>query len=239
MSIRRLMTVTSLAALCLGAGGCKSLAFLHTRGAAAARPALAGFDSVQISGPLDAQLTVGEAFEVRIEGDRAATAKVNARLAERTLVVDAPAAGGAAKEAVKLRVTLPRLQNLKVDGARVAATGPFGATLEVSASHAGTVHIDGAGGGRLLVEALDGSRVVLAGTADALYFTLTGGSRGDARQLKVRTAKVSLAGASRLDLNPEQALSGKATGGSRVALWNKPKRVAVATRDASDINYVQ
>jgi hypothetical protein len=114
---------------------------------------------------------------------------------------------------------LPRLLRLQAEAARVTVTGVKGRQLSV----AGT----------------GGSRIVVAGTADALECSLSGASRGDARELAVGSARVSLAGASRLDLRPRQSVSGEATGASKLAVWSKPKRVGVATRDSASVTYVR
>ena len=93
--------------------------------------------------------------------------------------------------------------------------------------------------GRLVLTASDGSRIVLAGVAQTLDVSLSGGSRGDARQLGVRNARVDLGEASRLDLAPNARSPARPRAGPRLAVWSKPRRVSVATRDASDVNYVR
>ena len=63
--------------------------------------------------------------------------------------------------------------------------------------------------------------------------------KADARQLKVRTVRVSLSGGSRLDVRPDVAMLGKASEGSLLTVWNKPRRVRVATRSDAGINYLR
>jgi hypothetical protein len=226
--------VWGLAVAMLGAGGCKSLGMFN-RGQA--KPALAGFDGVQVGPGLSADISVGGAFAVTIDGDRAQVRQVLARVENQTLVVTRTA--GAVADPIQVRVVLPKLDRLQVDGARVAVAAAAGPRLEIAARDHSTVTATALDAGRLLLTASDGSRVVLAGAAQTLEASLSGGSRGDARQLSLRNARVDLGQASRLDLRPERAVSGKATGGSRLAVWSKPKRVGVATRDASDVEYVR
>jgi hypothetical protein len=141
-------------------------------------------------------------------------------------------------ERLRVRVVLPALARVQAHGARVTVKAAASERLEIEAQKASNVMVEGIAAQQLVVEAIEGSRVVLTGTAEALQCSLSQASRADARQLEVRTARVSVADASRLDLRPRAALSGEASGASRVAVWSKPRRVRVATRDASRVTYV-
>jgi len=233
----RLLVIVSLALAVFGSGACKSLG-LSARGptAAANRP-LIGFDAVELAGGLTADIAVGNDFGVAIDGDQAVRRQVKARVEDRTLVVALEP--NSAKGPVRVRIGLPALSRLEADACRVTVTGAAGQKLEVAARTGSTVNVGGIDGGRLVLDATDGSRIVVAGKADSVAFSLSGASRGDARALRVRTARVTLAGASRLDLRPQQAVSGKASGASKLAVWSKPKRIGVATHDASSITYVR
>jgi hypothetical protein len=228
-----------LALAVLGAGGCKSLGSLgmFNRGQqAAAQPALAGFEGVQIGPGVTADISVGGDFAVAIDGDRALVRQVATRVDKQDLVVTRT---GDDQTPVHVRVVLPKLRRLQVDGARVTVAGAAGPRLEITARDHSTVTASALDAGRLVLTARDASRIVLSGAAQTLEASLSGGSRGDARQLALRNARVDLGEASRLDLRPERAVSGKATGGSRLAVWGKPRRVSVATRGAADVNYVR
>ena len=228
--------VLGLAVAVLGASGCKSFSVFN-RGPAGAQPAVSGFEGVRIGPGLDADVSVGGDFAFTVQGDRALVRQVVARVENQELVVTR--APGAHADPIHLRVVLPRLHRLQAERARVTVAGAAGPRLEITARDKAAVNASALDAGRLVLDASDASRVVLAGTAQSLDVSLSGGSRGDARQLAVRNARVDLGQASRLDLRPERAVSGKATGGSRLAVWSKPKRMAVATRDASDVNYVR
>ena len=143
------------------------------------------------------------------------------------------------RDRVQVSVALPKLSRLQVSASQVAVTGAAGPELAITARHVSNVNVGEIDSTRLVLEATTGSRIVVAGSARMLEFSLSGASRGDARQLKVPTAKVNLAGASRMDLRPDRAISGKATGASKLAMWSKPKRMGVATRDDSTISYVR
>jgi Putative auto-transporter adhesin, head GIN domain len=228
--------VLGLAVAVLGASGCKSFGVFN-RGQAA-QPTLAGFNGVQVGPGLNADISVGGDFAVTIDGDRALVRQVLARVENETLVVTRTS-GGAPTDPIQVRVVLPKLDRLQVDGARVNVAAAAGPRLDITARDHSMVTATALDAGRLVLTASDASRVVLAGAAQTLEASLSGGSRGDARQLSLRNARVDLGQASRLDLRPERAVSGKATGGSRLAVWSKPKRVGVATRDASDVAYVR
>jgi hypothetical protein len=215
LAYRFVIRIVPLAVI-LGAGGCKSLGFVGGSRTAASR-ALTGFEAVDVTG-VTADIAVGEAFAVKVEGDAKVAGQVETRVEKDTLLV-AARPGLDPKAPVRVRVVLPRLLRLQAEAARVTVTGVKGRQLSV----AGT----------------GGSRIVVAGTADALECSLSGASRGDARELAVGSARVSLAGASRLDLRPRQSVSGEATGASKLAVWSKPKRVGVATRDSASVTYVR
>jgi hypothetical protein len=212
----RAIVVLSLAASL----GCQSLARLTHRQAVPEPPkALAGFNAVEISGvPVD--VMVGGAFEVAIPG--ALAQDLEARVESETLVITAKRILDHAREAgdgPRVRVSLPELRRVTVNGAEVA--------------------ISGVTGRKLALEATGRSRLVVAGSVDGVDFRLANESRGDGRQLKVRTATVRLDGASRLDLRPDRAVSGEAKGASKLAVWSRPKRVGVAILDTSTISYVR
>jgi hypothetical protein len=236
--VNRALTVLGLA-LAVGAGACKSLG-LGAHGKGEVSPPLAGFDTIDVSGGLIVDITVGGAFAVAIDGDETLARLVDARVEKQTLVL-APRgkADAHAKEGAHVRVTLPELRRLEVDASRVAVSGAGGPKLQIIARAGSTVNVAALEGSHLRLEATQGSRLVLAGAADTIDIALAGASRGDGRQLKVRTAKVDLAGASRLDLCPEQGVSGEAKGASKLAVWSSPKRMKVATRGASSVTYVR
>jgi hypothetical protein len=216
---KRVIRVVPLAVIFLGADGCKSLGLLDgAKPVEASRP-VAGFEAVAITGGVTADVAVGGAFALKVEGNPALTRRVETRVEKGTLLVVARPRLEP-KTAVRVRVVLPRL-------------------VGVSAHDGSTVTVGGVAGGTLVVRGAGGSRVVVAGTADLLECTLSDASRGDARELAVGSARVSLAGASRLDLRPRQVVSGEATGASKLAVWSKPKRVGVATRDGSSVTYVR
>jgi hypothetical protein len=234
----RLLRVLSLALAVIGPGACKSIGFLHRDSSAVSR-SLTGFHAVELAGGVTAEIAVGGTFAVAIDGDQALARRVKARVDKRTLMVALEAKAAPAPGAVRVRIAMPALTRLQADACKVTVTGAAGQELEVAARTGSTVNVSGIDGGGLVLDAAGGSRIVVAGAADTVSFSLAGASRGDARELKVRTAKVKLAGASRLDLRPQQALSGEASGSSKLAVWSKPKRVAVATRDASSVTYVR
>jgi hypothetical protein len=239
LAINRAVTVAGLAFTVLGSGACKSLG-LGARGSSpeASRP-LASFDAIEVTGGLNADITVGGVSSVEIEGDRSHVRQVDARVEKGTLVLTPKGKlDPAAKDGLRVRVVVPKLLRLQAEASQVAVTGA-GPKLQLLARQGSTVKVTALEGSHLALKASEGSRIVLAGAADAIDVSLSGASRGDGRQLKVRTAKVDLAGASRLDLRPEQAVSGEAKGASKLAVWSTPKRVKVGTRDASSVTYVR
>ena len=163
------------------AGASRSAMF--NRGQAAAQPALAGFEGVQIGPGLSADISVGGDFAVAIEGDRALVRQVSARVENQNLVVtrtpggarDGPAgtpARGAAEAAPAAGRRRPRVR-----GGRGRA--------EAGHRRPRSRHRERQRPRRRppVLTASDGSRVVLAGVAQTLDVSLSGGSRGDARQL--------------------------------------------------------
>jgi hypothetical protein len=240
LAINRANRAVILVGLALGAGACQSLGLGNHGKSAEVSPPLAGFDAIDVGGGLTADITIGGAFAVAIDGDKALARQVTARVEKETLVL-APKdkLDAHAKEGLHVRVTLPKLRRLEVGAAHAAVTGAGGPKLQIIARAGSTVNVGALEGSHLQLQATEGSRIVLAGAADTIDIALSGASRGDGRQLKLRAAKVDLAGASRLDLRPEQAVSGEATGASKLAVWSSPKRMKVATRGAASVTYVR
>jgi hypothetical protein len=217
------------------AGGCASLGLRSRSNAPDAERTLTGFDAVEITGAVSAEIVEGPAFAVTLGAERAAEARVNG---ETLVVTAARPASAAARGGVTVRISMPVLRRLQVAGARVVVKGTSAPRLEIAAREAAVVNLEGTRAARLVIEAR-GSRMVVAGESDSVQLALAEASRVDARALKVRTAKVSLAGASRLDLRPDRLVSGNATGASMLAVWSQPKRVKVATRDRASVSYVR
>jgi hypothetical protein len=227
----------------LGAGACKSLG-LGARAPNLVQP-LAAFDAIEISEGVAATITVGGDPSVAVEPAAGRGGQLEARVVNGTLVLSnrqsssQSGAGAPASNKLHVRVVVPALRRLQVSGSEVQLDGPAAARLEIAARNASTVKIAGVRGVRLVLQASEGSRVAVAGTTNTLVADLSGGSRGDARELEVRTAKVHLDGACRLDLRPTRAITGEASGSSRLAVWSTPKRVKVATRGDSAVDYVR
>jgi hypothetical protein len=235
--MRHAVILVLLLGLAGGSSGCKLLGLLNRDKPVTVQ--LSGFEAVRIAG-VPAAVTVGEDFKVVIEGDEDLARQIDARVEDDTLVVTAILEQGAlATDGPRVRVALPTLRRLQVSGTQVTVAGPSGPKLDVAARDGSTVVLNGLESRHLVLESGERSRIVVAGSASSAQFSLSGGSRGDARQLKVRAAKVTLSEASRLDLRPDRTLSGEASGASKLAVWGKPKRVGVATRDTSTVSYVR
>jgi hypothetical protein len=232
MSIRR-SRIGALAlglALC-GSGGCRSLGLLLHR--QVAQP-VAPFDTLEVSGPVVVEVAAGDRPALTVEG---AGEEVSSRVEEGTLFLEGKTADGGAP--VSVRLTVPQLRRLVVAASTAKVTGGIGPDLDIAARRGASVTVANIEGGHVVVDGRGHSRITLAGTADTVAFSLFDDSRADGRQLKVGTAKVALAGASRLDLRPEKAVAGEATGHSRLEVWSKPRRLKVATRGAASVEYVR
>jgi hypothetical protein len=233
--VQKSLVVVLFGVVVAGSGACKHLGLGKGGGSGAATPVVASFDAVEITGDVTADITVGGAHAVAVDvgGNQGLARQVETRVENQTLLVTAKQPGA------KLTVAMPSLRRLQVTGAHVQVTGAAAPALTVAARGGSTVKLTALQGDRLVLEASEGSRVVLAGSARSLTFALSGKSRGDARELDLRTARVRLEGGCRLDLRPTQAVTGEATGSSKLAVWSKPKRVKVATRGDSVVNYVR
>jgi hypothetical protein len=219
----------------VAAGGCTSLGLRSRAKAPDAERALTGFDAVEITGAVRAEIVEGPAFAVNLGAARAAEARLNGETLVETATAPASTAAGGG---VTVRISMPVLRRLQVAGARVVVKGASAPRLEIAAREGAVVNLEGTRAARLVIEAR-GSRMVVAGETDSVQLALTEASRVDARALKVPTAKITLAGASRLDLRPERLVSGNATGASMLAVWSQPKRVKVATRGRASVSYVR
>jgi hypothetical protein len=233
----RLIRILPLAVTLLG--GCKSLGFHTGSKPVEATRKLAGFEAVTVAGGVAVDIALGDAFSVTVDAPPALAQKVETRVEKAMLLVAVRPRLDPKSGPVRVRVVMPRLTRVQVEASSVTVAAGEIPQLDVVAREGGIVNVGGVKAERLLVEGRGASRIVVAGAARTLECVLAGASRGDARDLAVGTARVSLAEASRLDLRPRQMVSGEATGASKLAVWGKPKRMGVATRDGSSVTFVR
>ena len=159
--------------------------------------AAADFDSIDLRGSDDVDVSVGSGFSVRAEGDPEVLERLRITREGQSLRIDRRKENGFSwgSGSATVLVTMPRIA-----GAKVAGSG------DIAIDRAEGARFDGAiaGSGGLKVAALqvDEARVLIAGSGDVeaqgvaqrLEVSIAGSGNLDAQDLKTKAAKVSVAG---------------------------------------------
>jgi hypothetical protein len=173
------------------------------------------FTAISVSGGIKVVVAVGAGRAVSLTAQRNLLPLISTDIVESRLTVTIPAPGINATKPITLRVTLPVLTRVTLDG---GSTG----TMEID-TDALEVNISG------------GSSMTAIGRAGALTLTADGGSTAELEELHAETAAISINGGSTAVLDVSTALTGTADGGSTVRLIQKPATQNVKANGGSTV----
>lgn len=219
MSRFRLLAVVLAAA---GFGGCF---FVNGRAAiigsgtiaTETRP-LEPFSAVEARGSFDTKITVGGEPGVEVEADDNILPLIATEVRDGTLVIDA-SSSYSARRSVMLRVTAPRLEEVRLAGS-------------------GDVLIDNVDSDRFRIELRGSGDVTVSGRAGSLEISLMGSGDIDARDLRVEKARVSLLGSGDVDLFASEELIADIRGSGDVSCAGHPGRVEKSVFGTGDIDVI-
>lgn len=201
---RLLLLVMVLVGLHLG---CGSFVSGSGRAAEETRP-LTSFTSVEIDDSIDATITVGPAFSVRLRTDDNVMPLVRTSVEGGRLVARLPDATNVSTDlGIELDITLPALDGVVANGA----------------AH---VVVNGIAAPKLVVEASGASKVTASGTAADLSVSASGSSMVALAQTSVDRAVLDVSGPSDVTVRASTWVRGQASGGSKIHV-----RGNAATRD--------
>lgn len=166
------------------------------------------FTSIEVDDSIDATITVGPAFSVRLRTDDNVMPLVRTSVEGGRLVARLPDTTNVSTDlGIELDITLPAL-----DG--------------VVASGAAHVVVTGVAAPKLVVEASGASKVSASGTAADLSVSASGSSTVALAQTSVDRAVLDVSGPSDVTIRASTWVRGQASGGSRIHV-----RGNAATRD--------
>ncbi|REJ76216.1 MAG: DUF2807 domain-containing protein [Acidobacteria bacterium] len=169
---------------------------------------VSGFTGVDIGGAMEADITVGGAYEVIIEAKADVLPKIITEVRGDSLIVKHDKAWGEKMDwknrgKVKVTVTLPTLNDLDISGATRAV---------VKGVNSDTIDIDVSGA----------SSVVLDGSARTSMIDVSGASSIKAIGFTTDSAEIDASGASSIKLNVTSQLRADASGASSVCYGGSP-----------------
>jgi hypothetical protein len=173
------------------------------------------FTRLDVSGALNASVTIGSPQSVSVTGDRNVVPIIRTEVRGSTLVVE-PEKRYTSRTSARVTITVANLTDIEVSGA---------STIEVSGIQASGMRLDASGA----------STVRASGRADTLDAEASGASRLRLSDLAVRDAEVDASGASTIELQVSGTLSGEASGASSVRYTGTPD-VRVRTSGASSVH---
>lgn len=182
------------------------------------------FDEIDATGAMIIRVEPGDVFRVIADGNRKDLDQLEVDVDGRTLKIRPNKNGGFNfdnNNSVRVTVTMPKIEALKLTGASRAQVGGFSPfnRLEVDLTGASIALID-ATVERLDVDLTGASKVRLQGKADELKGSMTGASLIYAKAMTVRKAEVSATGASRAIFGQVNDLEESTSGASSVTREN-------------------
>ncbi len=188
-----------------GASGGASVELTGERGTV--RPALDGFERIRLKVPAEVDITAGGSFGVSLSADRAVLERIEARVENGTLIV-APKPGDLRlrNAHVAIRVTLPTLSALRVDGAVEGG-------------------VEGIGGGDFALTVNGAADLDLGGRCERFDLTVNGAASIAARSLKCADVRVTLNGAGNTSVYASRAVRARLNGVGNVVVYGHPAEV--------------
>ena len=209
--------LVSLAAL--AAAGCNGVVDIGGDSLSDGQPLseleLEEFDSVSLRGPDHVEVTLGDAFDIRVEGDDDVVELIEFEIRRNTLRIGRRNSNGLniGGEAATIFVTLPTL-----NGASIAGSGD----MRVDRAESDNFEVTIAGSGSLALEALEAQRaefdiagsgdIAAAGTVADLEIGIAGSGDIEAEELRVERADIDIAGSGNVEIFATETVNGNMIG---------------------------
>ena len=212
------------------------------------------FTKIELKGSVDAEVKVGGAGPLVVEGDDNLLSNVSTEVRGDTLVVSTKESY-TSRAGLKVRVPTARLEALAIEGSADAVVeGLKGERFKASIAGSGDITIHGgadvfevaiAGSGdvnaadvtaRKVAVRIDGSGDVrLVGSADEVSFQTNGSGDINAGDFKVKKARVELNGSGDATINASEAVEAELNGSGDVFLFGQPPQVKTSGHGSGDI----
>ncbi|MGP1282457.1 MAG: head GIN domain-containing protein [Parasphingopyxis sp.] len=176
---------------------------------------LAEFDAVSLRGPDNVEITLGDAFDIRVEGDDEVVERLEFEIRSGTLRIGRESGRGLSigDDPATVFITMPA-----INGASVAGSGD----MRIARAEADDFAVSIAGSGSLAIAALEADRaefdiagsgdIQAAGTVADLEIGIAGSGDIEAADLRVRRADISIAGSGNVELHATERVEGNLLG---------------------------
>lgn len=180
---------------------------------------LAEFDSVSLRGPDNVEIVLGDAFDIRVEGDAEATEEVRFEIRGDTLRIGRDRSSGLSltDEPATIYITMPA-----INGASVLGSGD----MQVARAESQTFEVSIAGSGSLAIGELAAERaefdiagsgdISAAGAVANLEIGIAGSGDVEAEGLEVERAEIDIAGSGSVDITASERVEGNLIGSGDV-----------------------
>lgn len=171
---------------------------------------LTGFDSVQLQGTADLDITVGSKASVSFEGNEDAIRNIRTVVRGDTLFIsrkDGNWFWNNDRGKVTAHITVPSLDRLDMRGS---------SNITIAGSESGSSSITISGAGRLVAD----------GKLDWLSLVINGTGRADLTDMQIETAKVVVNGAGQVSLDVRKNLDATVNGTGDIVYAGEPEHVS-------------
>jgi hypothetical protein len=196
-----------------------------------------GFDEVEVSNAVTAEITQGGIFGVAVRIDDNLVEHLQVTKEGSTLRIRLKPGIVPLNATVEAEVTMPELVRLDVSGASQCTITGFSSTKALSVDVSGASGLMGgieAGDARFDISGA--SHATLSGSAQDVTIDVSGASSLDLSAFPVADANVVASGASNVTVNASGRLDADASGASHVGYLGNP---TLGTIDASDASSVE
>jgi hypothetical protein len=176
---------------------------------------LSDFNSVEVGGVFEVEITAGQDFAVEVEADDNLLPLIRTNVHNGVLHIEA-ADRIKNSNGLKVRISAPNIEQVQASGAsRVNLSAVNNEELRVFTSGASKMH--------------------LSGESAKLDLEVSGAGSVDAEELKTANAQVNASGASHVSVFAAEELRADASGASRISYSGEPKNIVRHTSGASSV----
>ncbi|QLC25778.1 DUF2807 domain-containing protein [Parasphingopyxis algicola] len=180
---------------------------------------LAEFDAVSLRGPDNVEISLGDAFDIRVEGDDEVVGRLEFEIRRGTLRIGRESGRGLTigDDPATVYITMPA-----INGASVAGSGD----MQIERAESERFEASIAGSGRMEIATLEAAEAEFdiagsgdmsaAGTVADLDISIAGSGDVEAADLRVERADVSIAGSGNVEIHATEQVDGSLIGSGDV-----------------------
>jgi hypothetical protein len=196
---------------------------------------VADFNAIEVSSALNTRISQGDTFKVTVYAGKDLIDQVQVQKVGSSLRLSLDSLLSLTSTAPEIHITLPRLDELHVNGASRAEITHLTAHEDVLIIVSGASQVQGTLDAAVAKFDVSGaSNVRLDGSADNVILTVSGASRLDLHSFRTRNVQAELSGASSAQANVTGNLDYRLSGASHLTYQGRPAiNVAEATGGSS------